>query len=844
MELASVVLDIPTRSLEAPFSYLIPENLKGQVAVGSLVVVPFSNRLSLGYVVALESSSTYQETPSGFLEGRSSCQENSSSYQENSSSLQETRSSYRESSSAHQEINPVSGKSEDDRNPSCSKQNFSTNDKSYLSKLKEIKEVVGSPVFDEAHACLGLWLAKTYAAPLNSVFRLFLPPGQAQKITEAKRGGFEEAVKEATVKEEEWVVLSGAYDPFSEVEDSVPKASKEPVIKKNAYKQKEVLEALSSGPQKMSELVALIPGARPAIAALAKKGLLKKVKREHLSSPKAEASLSSATAQRPQVLTKGQKNALLAIEKAAKNADGEAVLVKGITGSGKSEVYLEAIENIRAKNQSAIVLVPEISLTAQTVGRFRSRFGDDIAVFHSRLTTSEKLAQWTRIKQGRAHVVIGARSALFAPVHNLGLIVIDEEHETSYKQDQTPRYVARDVAKKLAEITHATLVLGSATPSMEALYNAKVKEDWSLTVMDERPGKAVLPRIEIIDMRKALKEKGATQAFSNDLRCAIIDTYNRGEKSVLLLNRRGFASFLMCEECGCVPECPHCSTSLTYHERTHELACHTCGRTWSLGYGENALTCPACGSSYLSALGMGTQRVEDEISLFLPDAPVFRMDADTTKKRGAHEEILEAFDAMDGSILLGTQMIAKGLDFSDVTLVGVINADTTLKLPDFRAPEKTFNLLEQVAGRAGRGERPGRVFIQTYWAAHPAIKEVAKKDRTKFEEAEEAIRKESFYPPFSRLGNIIVVSSNSHQAEKVVNQFAAALSQEVAQKSNWQVLGPAPCLKAKVKDRFRFHVLLKAPPEAEIGPVLSRISKKIDTKGVSVQLDVDAYNMF
>ncbi len=793
MELASVVLDIFTRSLETPFTYLIPEKLIGQVDVGSLVVIPFSNRLSLGYVVALQNDAASSDAAA---QGAASSQNNTSS-------------------------------------PAAPSDDVS------LSKLKEIKEVVGSPVFDEAHAKLGFWMAKTYAAPLNSVFRLFLPPGQTQKIAEAKKGGFEEVVKEATAKHVEWVALIDSAKGFSE-----EGKAKQKVVKKNAYRQQEILEALASGPQKVSELAALIPGARSAITALEKKGVLEKIKGEALGATETETRLSSATAERPAALTKGQVTALATIEKATAQNAGEVVLIQGITGSGKSEVYLEAIEKIRAAGKSAIVLVPEISLTAQTVGRFRSRFGDDIAVFHSRLTPTEKLVQWTRIKQGKAHVVIGARSALFAPVQNLGLIVIDEEHETSYKQDQAPRYVSRDVAKKLAEITGATLVLGSATPSMEALYNTETKPDWTLAVMKERPGKALLPAIEIVNMRKALKKQGATQAFSNELKQALIETHKKGEKSVLLLNRRGFALFLMCEECGCVPECPHCSTSLTYHERTHELACHTCGRTWSLGYGENALKCPACGSAYLSALGVGTQRVEDEISLFLPDAPVFRMDADTTKKRGAHEEILEAFDVTDGAILLGTQMIAKGLDFSDVTLVGVINADTTLKLPDFRAPEKTFNLLEQVSGRAGRGDKPGRVFIQTYWAAHPAIKEVAKKDRTKFEEAEVAARKESFYPPFSRLGNVTVVSSNRRRAEEVVHQFAAALTQEVVEKPSWHVLGPSPCIKAKVKDRYRFHVLLKAPPEAEIGALFSKILKRVDTRGVSVQLDVDAYNMF
>lgn len=783
MKCASVVLDIPTRSLDTPFTYLIPEKLHKQVKVGSLVLVPFSGRVVAGYVTAL-----------------------------------------------------IHESAQEDSNVDA-------------DKLKPIQEAIGKPAFNEVQTSLAFWMARTYAAPLQSVFRLFLPPGQSGAIGKAKKEGFENSIKAVAATPEKWAVLVedtsdvSATSLTSTNTSEVPKTPKPGKLRKTAFRQQEILEALLQGPQKVAELSALIPGARNALSALVKKGLVKIYKETSHHSFQTETTLSSADAKRPLDLTQGQIEALYAIDCALAQENGHGVLVKGVTGSGKTEVYLEAIEKVRGADKSAIVLIPEISLTAQTVGRFRSRFGDDIAILHSRLTTKEKLQEWLRIKEGRAHVVIGARSALFAPIENLGLIVIDEEHEASYKQDQAPRYVARDVAKKMAELARATVLLGSATPSMEALYNARTKKDWDLALMDERPGVARLPEIHIVDMKHARKETGSTEVFSNDLKQALIETHERKEKAVLLLNRRGFASFMLCTECGCVPQCPHCSTSLTYHERTHELVCHTCARTWPLGFGQHALVCPACGSVYLAAFGIGTQRVEDELASFLPDAPLFRMDADTTKKRGSHEAILEAFDAAEGAVLLGTQMIAKGLDFPDVTLVGVINADTTLKFPDFRAPEKTFNLLEQVAGRAGRGERPGKVYIQTYWPTHTAIKGVAEKDRTAFEASENAARQEAYYPPFSRLGNVVISGTNEGHVKRVVQQFADELSKEIEGLEGWKILGPAACIKAKIKDRHRHHVLIKAPLDADVGDLLLTVNKKIDTKGVSVALDVDAYDM-
>ena len=407
-------------------------------------------------------------------------------------------------------------------------------------------------------------------------------------------------------------------------------------------------------------------------------------------------------------LTEGQKAAVAAIEAARAAGDGRVVLVDGVTGSGKTEVYLQAIERTLAEGRRAIVLVPEISLTPQTVARFRGRFGDAVAVMHSRMSDGERYDQWDFIKSGAAKVVVGARSALFTPAANVGLIVIDEEHEGSYKQDSSPRYHARDVAEWMMARAGGALVLGSATPSIESLYQVNKNPRWTTAALPERANGRPMPAIEVVDMAAEFAS-GSRAMFSGRLARALGEELAQGRKAVLLLNQRGFAKFLLCRDCGFVPECPHCSTSLTYHEQGAKLICHHCGYTVGA-----PPVCPECGSPYLKKFGAGTQRVETELRQLLdglpdvgPTVPIIRMDADTTQAKGAHQALLEEFAAADAAVLLGTQMIAKGLDFDDVTLVGVINADTQLHLPDYRAGERTFQLIEQVAGRAGP-RRAGR----------------------------------------------------------------------------------------------------------------------------------------
>jgi len=764
---AGVVLDIPTRALEGAFDYAVPPALEATCMVGATVLVPFSHRRAVGYVVR-----TSEREPEG--------------------------------------VDP--------------------------RKLKPVEEVLAPSAFDEVAVRVAAWMAREYACPLCDALRPFLAPGQSVRVTRDSEGAtWHLAGEKVGPVDERWVSLAEGAAGFT------PRA--------NATRQREVLEALSSGPVRMAELSATMPGSASAVAALERHGAVRVELRRRVRGADETTTLSSARAKRPDRLTDGQVEALDAIRDACEAGRGDVVVVDGVTGSGKTEVYLDAIERVRAQGRGALVLVPEISLTAQTVGRFRSRFGDDVAILHSRLSAGERFDQWDLVRRGEAHVVVGARSALFAPLRDVGLVIIDEEHEWTYKQESAPRYHAREVAARLAAERGCALVLGSATPSLEALERCREGSwggvRWTRVRMPERPGSARLPSVRVVDMTQQFAG-GNRSIFSAPLTEALQDVAEKRQKAVLMLNRRGFANFLMCRECGAVPECPHCSTALTYHERTHSLVCHTCGRSWpQRAYPDPSTRCPNCGSRYLAAFGVGTQRVEDELRMLLPeDVEVIRMDADTTRGKGDHQRLLERFDAAECAVLVGTQMIAKGLDFPEVTLVGVVNADTTLKLPDFRAAERTYDLLEQVAGRAGRGEEPGQVIVQTYWATHPAVVAVARHERSIFVDAELAERREGGYPPFSRLTNVICWGRDARAVREVLDAVAAELRRRLAGAGDWEVLGPTDCLKAKVKDRVRRHLLVKSPVASEPGPLLDACVRAVRVpRGVNVAIDVDAYDM-
>ncbi len=564
-------------------------------------------------------------------------------------------------------------------------------------------------------------------------------------------------------------------------------------------------------------------------------------------------------------LTEGQRKAVCAIEAAMERASGECVVVDGVTGSGKTEVYLRAIRAALSCGCGAIVLVPEISLTPQTVARFEERFGETVAVTHSRMTAAERYDQWEDVRCGRKRVVVGARSALFSPVENLGLIVVDEEHEGTYKQESAPRYHARDVAAWMVKKLGAVLVLGSATPSIEALCRTKTDPTWIRVSLPRRTNDRSMPKVSVVDMAHEFG-LGERSMFSRQLKAALLAAADAGRKAVLMLNQRGFANFLLCRECGYVPECPACSVSLTYHERGNLLICHHCGRRILA-----PATCPTCTSPYLKKFGSGTQRVESELIGFFSEngytveafrgeadkegysctvtghsVRVIRMDSDTTSSRDAHARLLAAFAQPGAAVLLGTQMIAKGLDFDEVVLVGVINADTQLRLPDFRAAERTFDLVEQVAGRAGRGSVEGRVLVQTYMADAVAIRAAAAYDRPRFLADELPKRRMLGYPPYTRLANILIWGADEKEVRKVALDVDARVNEAIRDVvgSDWISLGATPCALDRLRGQYRWHILIKAPRDADIARLVEPVirTRRVH-KRVNVACDVDPLSL-
>ncbi|MCT0050573.1 primosomal protein N' [Lactococcus lactis] len=524
-----------------------------------------------------------------------------------------------------------------------------------------------------------------------------------------------------------------------------------------------------------------------------------------------------------------------AYEKIIASSD-KPFLLEGITGSGKTEVYLQTIDHFLKLGKTAIMLVPEISLTPQITNRFIARFGDKVAIMHSGLSDGEKYDEWRKIKSGKAQVVVGARSAIFAPVENLGIIIIDEEHETSYKQDSSPRYHARDIALLRAKWHGARLVLGSATPSLETRARA-MRGVYELLLLTKRANEAaILPEIKIIDMRSEISDQSAN--FSQSLLTKIKEKIDKDEQVILMLNRRGYSSFVMCRECGFVVDCPNCDISLTLHMDIRTLNCHYCGHVEGIPQ-----TCPNCHSRKIRYYGSGTQKVEEELREIMPEARVLRMDVDTTRTKNAHEKILEKFGNHEADILLGTQMIAKGLDFPNVTLVGVINADTGLNLPDFRASERSFELLMQVAGRAGRADKKGEVLIQTFNPHHYAIEMTKAQDYEKFYEMEMSFRRELSYPPYYFTVQVLV----SHQDEEVAIQksyeIAQLLKQNLTEKA--KILGPTARPIARTHNLYHYQILVKYRFEEELESALNQVlelTQLRDNKNLRVLIDSEPQN--
>jgi primosomal protein N' (replication factor Y) len=602
-----------------------------------------------------------------------------------------------------------------------------------------------------------------------------------------------------------------------------------------APKQSAILKELakSTGPIRRSELLKSLGTTSSPAKALVDKGLAENVDMRIRRKPFASREVAKAP---EYTLTRGQEDALEIIREGFEQDAPQTTLLYGVTGSGKTEVYLRAIADVLADGGSAISLCPEISLTTHLMDAYRSRFGDLVAILHSRLSPGERHDEWHRIETGEATVVLGPRSAVFAPVRNLKLVVVDEEHEPTYKQDHSPRYSARLAAEERARSEGASVILGSATPSVDTFYRASSSEI-RLAVIDKRVEDRPLPTVEIVDMREEFTH-GQPTVFSKLLHDGIEERLARGEQTILFVNRRGYASFLLCRTCGYTPKCENCDVSLTFHAADHSLMCHHCGESM-----QAPDLCPTCKGPHFRPFGIGTERVEEEVRGVFPEARVIRMDSDTTTKKGAHAKLLDVFRSGAADILVGTQMVAKGLDFPNVTLVGVISADTALNLPDFRASERTFQLLTQVSGRAGRGVTPGEVVIQTFEPEHEAIRAAARQDYLAFYALEIARRKERDYPPFSRLINVVSSDPVDGYAEERIIDFTAKL-RAVIPGDRVQLMGPAPAPISRLRGLYRWHLAVKDLGADGLQHVIRKLIEAMPRMaGARLTVDVDPLTM-
>ena len=507
-------------------------------------------------------------------------------------------------------------------------------------------------------------------------------------------------------------------------------------------------------------------------------------------------------------LTVEQSMAIKEIEESEENL----ILLKGVTGSGKTEVYMRIVEKTLEEGKSAIVLVPEIALTPQMIERFKGRFGSNVALFHSKLSDGERFDEWYRVKEGKASLIIGARSAIFLPAKNLGLIIIDEEHENTYKSDQNPKYQTKEVAEYIAKLKGCKVTLGSATPTIESYYRA-ISGEMKLVELNHRVDNKPMPKMMLVDMREELRS-GNKSLFSRRLYASMKEKLEKGEQIILFLNRRGFSTFVSCRSCGYVFHCEDCDISMTYHKNGF-LVCHYCGKTK-----KQPNLCPKCGSKYVKFFGAGTERVEEEVRRYFKNARILRMDVDTTRAKDSHEKIYNAFKAREADILIGTQMVSKGLDFPNVTLVGILAADMSLNLPDYRAAERSFQIITQVAGRAGRGDKEGEVIVQTYTPEHYSLQYAKKYDYENFYEKEFTIRAMMGYPPFGRILLINGSGKNEDELRKQMIYLGEKVKEKAEEFGGLEVLGPTPCIIYRIKENYRWQIIIK-------GEFSSKFSKSI-----------------
>lgn len=521
------------------------------------------------------------------------------------------------------------------------------------------------------------------------------------------------------------------------------------------------------------------------------------------------------------------------------NSDDKMFLLKGVTGSGKTEVYMKLVERVLLEGKSAIILVPEIALTPQMIERFKGRFGVNVALFHSKLSDGERFDEWFRVKEGKAKVIVGARSAIFLPAKNLGLIIIDEEHENTYKSEQNPKYQTKEVAEYLSELKGCKVILGSATPSIETYYRALTGE-MKLLELNSRVDNKPMPPMKVIDMRNELKG-GNKSLFSRELFIAIQERLKRKEQIILFLNRRGFSTFVSCRSCGYVFKCDECDISMTYH-KNGLLICHYCGKTK-----REPRECPKCHSKYVKFFGAGTQRIEEEVKKYFNNVRILRMDVDTTRDKHSYERIYNTFKNGEADILIGTQMVSKGLDFKNVTLVGILAADMSINIPDYRAAERTFQIITQVAGRAGRGDKQGEVLIQTYTPQHYSLQYAVNYDYEGFYEKEFTVRAMMKYPPFGKLLLINGTSKKEELLKNFMHKITMMIKPLVENCLDIEILGPIPCMISKVKENYRWQIVIKGEFDSYFSKNIKEIlydENKNVYNDIRISMDINPNNLF
>ena len=806
-KVAKVIVDVPTMQTDQPFTYLVPENLNEQLAVGMRVEVPFGNgnRHVQGFVLAIEPmAATVLDETNVQLKELVAVLDLKPVLNTEMLALAD----YMKEKTFAFKITCLQTML-----PSVMRADY----QKYIYLTDELSEELQDQLF------YGLEEISWDQAQERGLLPQLMALRKQQKVDIRY-----EVTTRNKVKMVRFIQAAKEFEQLEEIRLG---------LRKGAKKKEQLLYYLQRlGTEKVTAVKEMkeLGFSTALLNEAAKNGWLTFIEKEAYRDPFANQTFEKTTALS---LNAEQQVAVETILQSVQEQQSQTYLLEGITGSGKTEVYLQVIAEVLNQGKTAIMLVPEISLTPQMVQRFKSRFGEHVAVMHSGLSQGEKYDEWRKIERGEAEVVVGARSAIFAPIENIGVIIVDEEHEASYKQEETPRYHARDLAIWRSEYHHCPVVLGSATPSLESRARAQKNVYQRLRLTQRANQAATLPTIDVVDMRKEV-ENGNVSSFSMSLQEKLQERLEKNEQSVLLLNRRGYSSFVMCRDCGYVLPCPNCDISLTLHMDSKTMKCHYCGHEERIPY-----RCPNCGQDKIRYYGTGTQKVEEELQTLLPESRILRMDVDTTRRKGAHEKILRTFGEGQADILLGTQMIAKGLDFPNVTLVGVLNADTALNLPDFRSSERTFQLLTQVSGRAGRAEKPGEVIIQSFNPEHYAIQLAKAQDYEDFYTKEMYIRHRGDYPPYYFTVQITASHPEENEAAKQMFQIATKLKQGLSPQAI--LLGPTPNAIMRVNNRYFYQVIIKYKQEPMLQPLLKEIltdTQRATARGLKLSIDAEPMN--